>query len=376
MASLAWGIAIPALLCLSLVAVNALTWTRGRRLAPRRSRRVSVLIPARNEEANLEACVRHALASEPGPLEVLVYDDESSDRTPALLSRLSREDARVRALPSRPLPPGWVGKPHACQRLGEAARGDLLLFLDADVRLRERGLGRLLGLVEAARADVVTAAPRQETGSFAERLVVPLLHVTYMCWLPLALIPRTRDPRVLVANGQVLALTRAAWRRLHGFETIKSAIVDDMALGRRAKERGLTVLFADGHEIARCRMYRSGREVWEGFSKNLYLGLGARPARLALVAALYGAAFVLPYVALALAPLVPALLWPAVVGVAANVALRGVLVVRQRHPVEGIFLQPLAVLGLLVIAFNSFRWTRAQKVRWRGRTYAAGEASA
>lgn len=369
---MSWLLAAPALACLALVALNALTWTRG---APAKTRRgVSLLVPARNEEQNLAACVRAALAARPPPLEVLIYDDESTDRTAEVITRLGREDARVRAVEAEPLPAGWVGKPHACQRLGEAAAGEVLLFLDADVRLEPVGPGLLLGLFEDG-ADVVTAVPRQETRSFFERLVVPLLHVVYAALLPLALIPRTRDPRVLAASGQILALKREAWRRLEGFCRVRDAIVDDMALCRAAKEAGLRVVFADGHAIARCRMYRSAREVWEGFSKNLYLGLGARPSRLAVAVVLLFSAFLLPYAALLLSPLLPALFAPALVGVTANVLLRAILAARHRQPLEGIALHPIAVLALFAIAANSVLWTRKGRVRWRGRTYRTREGA-
>jgi chlorobactene glucosyltransferase len=137
------------------------------------------------------------------------------------------------------------------------------------------------------------------------------------------------------------------------------------------------VVFADGHHVAQSRMYRGMREVWEGFSKNLYEGLGGRPATLAVVMALHAWIFVLPYAALAAALAGRgSLLLPALIGVGANVLLRAAMAVRLRHPPEGVLLHPLAVLVLLGIAGNSYRWAHRGRIRWRGRTYGVRGARA
>ena len=367
-----WILSVPALVCFSLVVFNAVTWTRGRRRKALENRSISVLVPARNEERNIGSCVQNALDSARAPLEVLVYNDESTDGTGAILRRLGEADIRLGVVPPQSLPRGWVGKPHACHRLGSHARGDVLLFVDADVQLQRDGIARIIGMLE--KADVVTAVPRQIFGSFFERLIVPLLHLTYMAWLPLWLIPRTRDPRVLAANGQLLAMKRETWDQIGGFASVRDAIVDDMALCRRAKSLGLKVLFADGHDIASCRMYRSAKEVWEGFSKNLYLGIGAHPLRLLLITCLYASAFVLPYVLLLAIPHDSSLWTPALVAVVANVSMRLLISWRHRHPYSGAIWHPLAVVGLLVIAMNSYFWARARNIRWAGRTYHEAKA--
>jgi chlorobactene glucosyltransferase len=369
-----WLLVAPPLVMLAVVLLNLACWPRGR-AEGRFPGRVSVLIPARDEEANLERCVSGLLGGTTAPDEVIVYDDGSTDATPQILARLAAADARVRVLRGGELPPGWVGKPYACHRLAEAATGDVMVFLDADVALMPTGLARLASLLADYRADVVTVGPRQLTGSFAERLVIPLLHLSWLAWLPLPLIWRTRDPRLLVANGQLLAVWRPAYRTLGGWAGVRSEVVDDMAFCRRAKAAGQRVVFADGHRMAVCRMYRGGREMWEGFSKNLYEGIGARPLGLAVVAALHAWVFLLPYAALLAALLgVGTLLLPGAVGMGANLLARAALALRFRQPAEGIVLHPLAVLVLLAIALNSFRWARRGAIRWRGRVYAARQA--
>jgi hypothetical protein len=274
-----------------------------------------------------------------------------------------------------------VGKPHACHQLVEAAQGEVLLFLDADVRLLPGGLDRLLGELDGVGggppADLVTAVPRQQTGSPFEHLMLPLLHLSYAAWLPQALVPRTRDPRVLAANGQVLAVRRAADAAAGGFSAVRGAVVDDMAYCRRVKEAGLRVVFADGHEIARCRMYEDAPGVWAGFSKNMYEGIGGHPLALLFVMALHIGCFVTPYLAVAAGLLgAPALLGPGLAGVGANLLLRAVLGLRHGHRAGWALLHPVAVLAMMGILLNSWRWSVRRDIRWRGRSYpgAAGAA--
>jgi chlorobactene glucosyltransferase len=367
-------LAAPPIFVLAIVLFNLAVWPRGRSNG-RIAGRVSVLIPARDEAETIERCVRAVLACTQRPDEIIVYDDDSSDGTAEIVARLAAEDGRVRLLRGVPLPPGWVGKPHACHRLASAASGDVLVFLDADTEASRECLARIGSVFAGFHADVVTAATRQATGTWAERWIIPLLHLTYVAWLPLPLVWRSRDPRFLVANGQLLAIRRAALDAAGGWPSVRAEVVDDMALCRRVKETGGRVVFADGHLMARCRMYRGAGEVWRGFSKNLAEGVGGTAGGVLGVIALYGIVFVAPYFGFAAALLgARSLLVPSLAGLAANVLIRITLALRLRQPMAGILLHPLAVLGLMGIAVNSFRWSRRGDIRWRGRRYASREA--
>ncbi len=376
-------LALPALLPLGLVLVNALFWTRGRALgaaARAAPGGVSVLIPARDEVANIERCVRAAAAAR-GPLtEIIVYDDGSTDGTAEVLERLRAELPALRVERGDGLPAGWVGKPHALHRLSAAARGEVLLNIDADVALRPDGVLRMLSLLGSPDqvrggldAAVVTAVPRQRAGSFAERIMMPLLHLSYVAWLPMPLIYRTRDPRVLAANGQLLMIRRAALDAVGGWDRVRSSLVDDMALCRAVKESGRRVVFADGHEMADCRMYSDAASLWRGFAKNFYEGIGGRPRAMIVVMALHLLLFVAPFGALLAAVLTgsPALALAAAAGVAANLILRLVMAARYRHSLLSVVLHPVAVLLMMGVLVDSFRWSRRGDIRWRGRSYPA-----
>ncbi|WP_313674860.1 glycosyltransferase family 2 protein [Mycolicibacterium sp.] len=373
----------PALLALALVVFNAVFWTRGRPLPEAASAApggVSVLIPARDEVANIERCVRAADAAR-GPItEIVVYDDDSTDGTGEVLAALQAELPRLRVIHGDGLPAGWVGKPYALHRLSVAARSEVLLNIDADVTLRAEGLLRMLSLLGSPDqvpggldAALVTAVPRQRTGSLVERSMIPLLHLSYVAWLPMPLIHRTRDPRVLAANGQLLLVRRSALDAVGGWAGVRAALVDDMALCREMKRSGRRVVFADGDRMADCRMYTDGSSLWRGFSKNFYEGIGGHPLGLIMVMALHLLIFVAPYVVLPIAALrgdTP-LMAAAAIGVAANVALRLIMAARHGHSLFSVLVHPLAVLAMMGVLLDSYRCSRRGDIRWRGRSYAA-----
>jgi chlorobactene glucosyltransferase len=381
---LPWLLTAPAVVALLMSALNARFWPRGTTPAPgtKPPPGTTICIPARNEAESIEACVRAAVAT--GVDEVLVLDDGSTDATPAILERLRAElpTLRVHRLDAA-LPEGWVGKPRACTILEKTARGAHLVYVDADVVLAPDAIVRLDALRHRYGADAVTAVPRQITVGFLERLVLPLLHVTYTAWLFLPLIWRTHDPRFLAANGQILWLERDALDVVGGWQAVRGEIVDDMAMCRALKRARRRVLFADGHEVGRCRMYRTPKAVIDGFSKNLFEGVGSLVG-LGVVFALYGGAFIAPWLLFS-GLLVDAVVrtgsvdvaatspWlvPAVVAMVAALALRLIHVVRHRSDVVSAMLNPVGVAVLLGIAARSWWWSVRGRIEWSGRQYGA-----
>ena len=378
---LAASLALPAFLPLGFVLLNAVAWTRGRPLSAAERAApggVSLLIPARDEVTNIECCVRAADAAR-GPIrEIIVYDDGSSDGTGEVLVELQAEVPRLRVIRGGELPEGWVGKPHALHQLSTVASSDVLLYIDADVTLRRDGVLRMLSLLATPEqvpggldAAVVTAVPRQCVASLGERLLMPLLHLSYVAWLPMPVVHRTGDPRVLAANGQLLLIRRSVLESVGGWVRLRSSLVDDMALCRLVKRSGRRVVFADGDRMASCRMYPDTVSLWRGFAKNFYEGIGGRPVALIIVMMLHLWLFVAPYVALPIAAVLgqPALTIAAAIGVGANLSLRLVMAIRYRHSLLSALLHPVAVLAMMGILLDSYRWSRRGDIRWRGRSY-------
>lgn len=365
--------AVP-LVSLAITILNLLTWPRRGRGAGHADG-VTIAIPARNEAANIEGVIASCLWQDPertGKLrEILVLDDGSTDATKELALQMAELDDRVRTIDGRPLAEGWVGKPFACHQLYLEAHPGPILFVDADVRLEAGALDRLDSLFRDSGADVLSAAPAQITETFFERLILPLLTLTYTSWLPLFLVSRGTRPSTVAANGQLLLTTRSTLDAMGGFSLVRDEIVDDVAFCRRAKERGLRVAFVDGFDAAHCRMYRNAGDVWRGFSKNLFEGVGGRLSVLVAVSTLYLCAFVLPFIAFAygLAASNDSVVVAAAVGVFCNVLLRVLLMVRFRHPASSVVLHPIAVLVLVAIAFNSFLWAWRDRISWAGRSY-------
>ena len=262
---------------------------------PIRAPLISVCIPARNEERNIRACVESMLAQDYPNIEVIVLDDRSTDSTPRIVADIASRDSRLRLINGSDLPEGWAGKPHALRQASAFARGDWLCFVDADTILAPECLSSCYAKARETNADMFTIMTFQVTGSFWERVVMPLV----MTALSVGFSPRkVNDPnrKDAIANGQFILIKRSVYDAVGGHESVKDRIVEDKAISEQVKWNGFRLIVADGMQVARTRMYTSLPEMWEGWTKNIYLGLrdqinllwlGVFGAFLALVAALF-----------------------------------------------------------------------------------------
>ena len=328
---------------------------------------VSVLVPARDEAARIGACLEALARQDYGAVEVLVLDDGSADATAEIARSFEGRVPGLRVLAGEPLASGWVGKPHACAQLAREARGEWLLFTDADVELAPSGVSRGVAAARALVADLLTALPAQRTGSFAEALAIPLLYFVVCGLLPMFAIPFMRWSRLAAASGQFMLFRREAYDRVGGHEAVRAALVEDVALALAVRRARLRLWLANGRGLASCRMYTGWAEVVEGFSKNAFAGLGYSVVNLAVLILMALALFVAPPVGLALLP--SGREWFAA-ETALALATRLALALAFRHPVWTVLLHPVAVLVALAIAVRSFWLTRfGGGVRWRGRRY-------
>ena len=250
---------------------------------PEPALRASVLLPLRDEAARVEPCLRALLAGT-GYAELLVLDDGSTDGTADVVRRVAAGDPRLRLLPGRPLPAGWLGKPHACAQLAEAVgpASDVLVFVDADVVLAPDAVPATLRLLERTGLDLVSPYPRQEAPG-ATRLVQPLLQWSWLTFLPLRQAERADRPSLSAANGQLLAVRRSAYIRAGGHSAVRGAVVEDVELLRAVKRAGGTGGVVDGTDLAVTRMYDGWAELADGYTKSLHTVPLPVPALLALL---------------------------------------------------------------------------------------------
>lgn len=218
-----------------------------------------------------------SVAAQPEIDEVIVVDDQSTDRTPEILSALAARIPKLKVLHAGDLPPGWAGKNHAVWLGAQAARGDWLLFTDADTFHLPQSASRALSDAHRHSAALVSYSPEQDLGSFWERAVIP---VVYWRLSQRFSFDRVNDPRApdAAANGQYLLIRRDAYQALGGHQAIAAEILEDVALARLAKQSGYRLYFASGAGIVRTRMYQSLTAMWQGWTKNLYPLFAGHPA--------------------------------------------------------------------------------------------------
>ena len=255
----------------ALIAVsNALLLRRLGAFPPAARRpRVSVLVPARDEEESVGACVRSLLAQDYGDFEVIVLDDGSQDRTSAVLAELDAD--RVRVLEGRSLPDGWNGKAWACQQLAAVAQGDLLLFTDADTVFQPETVRLAVNATEALRADLLTAITANRVPSLGEQLTVPFVPWSILSLLPLVVtrvLPRS--VAFTAANGKFLLFRREVYEAVGGHGVVKDHATEDIAIAKAVRRLGYRWCLLDGTRFVSARMYRGLRGAVNGFSKNLF----------------------------------------------------------------------------------------------------------
>jgi chlorobactene glucosyltransferase len=341
--------------------------------------RVSVIIPARNEEANIARVLR-SLANQLCIREILVVDDQSADRTGEILASLEAEIPLLRVLRVASLPEGWLGKTHAVATGAREATGDWLLFTDADTEHLAGSLAELVRQAEDGRVDLLSLSPGQETPTWWEKSIIPFVYVKLASLFCFEEVSDPHSPAA-AANGQYMLVRRETYERVGGHEAVKSEILEDVELARRIKAQGGKLLFLPGARWVRTRMYHAFGEMWRGWTKNLYLLYQGNLSRMLAAVASIWLADLLPVVAF-----VGACLWLALArsrgwAMLSMVGLLLLLLFRQRDyavtlerlgfdPALASY-QPMGAALFGAVMLSSLRAHRATgKIEWKGRRYA------
>lgn len=246
---------------------------------------VSVCVAARNEERDLQTCLTSLLNQDYPNYEVIVVDDNSTDRTPQIIEELGKQYPHLKPIRGEPLPEGWYGKPFALHQASERAQGTLLLFTDADPVFEPHALASAVHFLETRGVDLVTLMPRAVFGSFWERAVQPIV---FGLIAGLTRFRRANDPKDghAMGFGAFILMKRDLYRRIGGHGAVRQRILEDITLVRTAKQNGAKICVADGKHLFSIRMYHSLKEIWEGWRKNVFLAFKQSVPRTLFYAAL------------------------------------------------------------------------------------------
>ena len=347
---------------------------------------VSIMVPARNEERNIAACVESLLAQDYPNWELLVLDDHSGDATAEMARQLFKAHAgkqRLEVLSGESLPDGWVGKNWACHQLSKKARGEFLFFTAADTKHAPGTVTAAVAFAQRHRADLVSAWPQMITETLGEKLIIPIIVVVgfAMCphWLTVLLQScpalARRLPKVVLrstggANGQFMFFGRKGYTQIGGHEKVKANVVEDVALGREVAEQignGLRLFNCDSLQFSTVRMYRSFGETWSGFTKNLRAIFEDREVAFWLFLLAMWACFLMPCFRWLWAS--GAVRFYALAELALVVTIRAAVTWRFNLSRLGALLHPVGIGLVIACSLQSWRLSRTTGVEWKGRTY-------
>ena len=319
---------------------------------------IGVIVPMRNEAENVEGLVA-TLAAQEGSFHFYLLDDNSEDQTFELLQRFTKADSRFTVIKGAVLDPAWIGKTWALQQLFDASSEEILVSIDADVRLSNDAINKAVTAMNDARLDFVSPYPRQIAKTFAERLIQPLLQWSWLTTVPLRYAESSGQKSMAVANGQFFVVRRSALASIGGYQSVKNAVIDDVFLARELVKNGSCGTVINGSDIAETRMYASWSQIESGYGKSLSKAFGS----------IVGALFVLAFLfATSIAPLVLGLLgnpygW---LGFAAIVGTRLLSAIKSRGNLLDSVLHPISVVALIYLIVYSYLMRGS--IQWKGRT--------
>lgn len=344
---------------------------------PKSAPLVSVLIPARNEEGNIEACLQSLQGQDYPNFEVLVLDDNSRDRTGEIVARIAMQDDRVQLLRGEPLPARWAGKPFACYQLAQKAKGDWLLFVDADTTSAAHMLRSVMALAMELKPSLLSGFPRQLASSLPQRIAIPVLYFIIMSWFPIWWLQRSNKPKPSLAIGQFLLFPREDYWRIGGHQAVKGKILEDVWLGVETTRHGGRHIAIDLSPVFFCDMYHSLKGMSEGVIKWMYSVASLSPAALVGLMVAGYVFFLAPFYWLwhELFMVAAPTDWrPLIISqVIVIIAMRLMVDTRFREPAISAWLHPFGFCYILLSAvYASFMQAIGKGVSWKERVYSQG----
>ena len=329
---------------------------------PKGSPMVSVLVPTRNEEANIANLLNGLQLQEYSNMEILVYNDESTDSTAAIVEEFANADSRIRLINGDSKPEGWMGKNYACHRLSEQARGDYFLFLDADVAVKPSFIGSSLAYLESKRLTLLSMFPHQQMGTWGERVTVPVMQWVLLSLLPLRFVMWSKRRSLAAANGQVMLFDAHLYKQHQWHQQFKDSAAEDIAISRGIKRARLRMATLLGSNDVSCRMYHSYTDAVTGFAKNVCQYFGGNRMVMAVFALLSTFGFI-PVLYFVPFPLVFVYLF-------AKIFSRMLVAyLTFQKPLVSVLLQPVQQLAFLQMVWQSLKIHSGKELIWKGRAY-------
>ncbi|MCM3610079.1 glycosyltransferase [Planococcus sp. MERTA32b] len=329
---------------------------------------LSVLVPMRNEERNVKPLVASLKHSTYPNIEFIILNDQSTDRTQQLLEAATSGDSRFTLLQGVELPAGWVGKVHACHQLQKAAAGELLMFVDADINFKPEAFEQSIALMQQKKAKSLSGFPAFEVAPFLSKLLVPMQHFVVFFHLPLGLANYASFPAATAAHGAWMLFDRRTYDEIGGHRSVQNSLVEDVHISREIKKGGHRMLLANITESVSSKMYDTNKEVWEGFLKNSYTGIGRSPVMAILLTLFYVSFYSFPLVlaVIGIFMLEPLFFLPYVL-----VFLQQLYVmIRTRQNPLLAFLVPLQAGAMIAVLLHAMQKSRSkQSYSWKGRNY-------
>ncbi|HSJ36909.1 MAG TPA: glycosyltransferase family 2 protein [Planococcus sp. (in: firmicutes)] len=329
---------------------------------------LSVLVPMRNEERNTNALIASLKRNTYPKCEFIILNDKSTDRTQQVLEAEIAGDSRFTLLQGAELPTGWVGKVHACHQLQKAASGDYLMFVDADINFSPQAFEQSLALLQKTDSKLLSGFPAFEVSPFLSKLLVPMQHFVVFFHLPLPLANYSSFPAATAAHGAWMLFERRAYDAIGGHQAVHSSLVEDVHISREIKKAGHRMLLANITKSVSSKMYETNPEVWEGFLKNSYTGIGRSPLMALLLTVFYTTFYISPLFIAAIGLFT--LQWLFFIPyILISLQQLYVMLWTRQNPLLA-FLMPLQAGAMIAVLLHAMKksWSK-QAYSWKGRNY-------
>ncbi|MCX7876114.1 MAG: glycosyltransferase [Melioribacteraceae bacterium] len=325
------------------------------------SEKISVLIPARDEEKNITTLLNNLINQSYKNLEIIVLDDNSTDNTQKIVKSFSVLDNRIHLINGEKLQKGWLGKNFACHQLSQKANGDIFLFLDADVSINENSIESVLKIFKEKKVNMLSIFPTQIIPNISTYLITPMMNWILLTFLPLLKVYTSTNKSFVAANGQFIMIDKETYLKIGGHVSVKNKIVEDMELARKVKEGKFKIITLLGNNFVKCKMYSKLDEAFNGFSKNFYAGFNISTVMFSLLLIFIQSVFMLPTILV--------LFEIKFITIVFMIIISRIIIshLSNQNIFLNVLLHPFQMVAVFLVGINSMMTNSLGKLEWKGR---------